>query len=202
MWISNTLNLEMNLKDFFRWRASDGLKEQIREVIMCIVSLLLSAQKRIAQVLNHLQSPLLLLFRVYWGWQFFETGQGKLANIGDVTGFFVSLGIPFPAMTAHLVGLTELIGGALLILGLFSRLIAIPLTITMIVAYLTADLSAVTGLFSDPDAFVKAAPFPFLITSLLILVFGSGYISLDHLFESYAAQKNMSCCNQMPKRDA
>ncbi len=167
---------------------------------MCIMTLLSSAQKRLAQALNHLQSPLLFLFRLYWGWQFLETGYGKLTNIGDVTDFFVSLGIPFPTLTVYLVGATELTGGILLILGLASRLAAIPLTITMIVAYLTADLSAVTGLISDPDAFVKATPFPFLVTSLLVLAFGPGFFSLDRLLGVTKLDKNS--CNQESKGNA
>ena len=44
----------------------------------------------------------------------------------------------------------------------------------MTVAYLAADFEAVSNIFSDPDKFVKADPFPFLLTALIVLVFGSG----------------------------
>jgi putative oxidoreductase len=53
----------------------------------------------------------------------------------------------------------------------------------MAVAYLTADLEAVTGLFSDPDKFVKADPFPYLVTALIVLVFGPGKFSIDALIK-------------------
>ena len=49
---------------------------------------------------SSLQSPFLLLVRLYWGWQFIETGWGKVNNIEKVTGYFTSLGLPLPAMTA------------------------------------------------------------------------------------------------------
>ena len=39
-------------------------------------------------VLSSLQSPFLLAVRLYWGWQFAQTGWGKLTNIGKVVNFF------------------------------------------------------------------------------------------------------------------
>jgi len=66
-----------------------------------------------------------------------------------------------------------------LFLGLGSRIIALPLTINMLVAYLTADREALFSIFSDPGKFYAADPFTFFFASLLILVFGPGKISLD-----------------------
>ncbi|MFI5181637.1 MAG: DoxX family protein [Thermoanaerobaculia bacterium] len=126
-----------------------------------------------------LRSALLLAFRLYWGVQFVQTGVGKLRNLERTTDFFASLGIPFPAANAAFVGTLESVGGVLLVLGLFSRIVALPLTVNMLVAYLTADRAALFALFSDPSAFVQAAPFPFLVTSLLVLAFGPGAASLD-----------------------
>jgi putative oxidoreductase len=128
---------------------------------------------------NLLQSPFLLLLRIYFFWQLFQTGQGKLAHIDKISDYFVSLGIPLPILNAYLAGATETFASLLLIVGLASRLSAIPVMIVMIVAYLTADFEAVTNFFSDPDKFVKADPFPFLITALIVLVFGPGKFSID-----------------------
>jgi putative oxidoreductase len=131
------------------------------------------------KALSYLQSPLLLAIRLYWGWQFFQSGLGKLKGIDKVIDFFTSLGIPNPVFTAHFVGGLECIGGALLFLGLGSRLISLPLTINMFVAYVTADREALLSFFSDPGKFYAADPFTFLLASLLILVFGPGKISVD-----------------------
>lgn len=128
---------------------------------------------------SYLQSPLLLAIRLYWGWQFFQTGLGKLRDLDKVTDFFTSLGIPHPAFTAQMVGGLECIGGALLFVGLGSRLISLPLTVNMLVAYITADREALLSFFSDPGKFYGADPFTYLFASLLILVFGPGRISLD-----------------------
>jgi putative oxidoreductase len=129
--------------------------------------------------ISRLQSPLLLVVRLYWGWQFFQTGLGKLTNISKVVDFFASLGIPLPTLNAYFVGCLECIGGALLFLGLGSRIIALPLTFNMLVAYTTADREAFFSIFSDPSKFYAADPFTFLFASVLILVFGPGTFSLD-----------------------
>jgi putative oxidoreductase len=130
------------------------------------------------------QSVFLLIIRLYWGWQFCSTGFGKLSHIGKIISFFLSLGIPFPEANAYLAGTTECLGGFLLFLGLGSRVVAIPLIFTMIVAYGTADREAVQSIFSDPDKFTSADPFLFLLTAVIVLLFGPGKISVDALLKS------------------
>jgi len=131
------------------------------------------------RTLSYLQSPLLLVVRLYWGWQLFQTGLGKLMHIPKIVDFFTSLGIPFPTFNAYLVGSLECVGGALLFLGLGSRIIALPLTFNMLVAYITADREALFSIFSDPGKFYAADPYTFLFAALLVLIFGPGKISVD-----------------------
>ena len=130
---------------------------------------------------NSLRSLFLLLVRVYWGWQFAQTGWGKLHNLPHVIEFFTSLGIPAPAANAYFVSTLELVGGILLALGLGGRLIATPLTIDMLVAYATADRQALASILSDPGKFYGADPFTFFMASLIVLIFGPGGLSLDSL---------------------
>jgi putative oxidoreductase len=130
---------------------------------------------------NLLQSPVLLALRLYFFWQLFLVGQGKLGNIDKVSVFFASLGIPLPTLNAYLVSSLECFGSLFLIVGLASRAISLPIVISMTVAYLTADLEAVQSLLSDPDKFVKADPFPFLLSALIVFVFGPGRFSVDAL---------------------
>jgi putative oxidoreductase len=132
-------------------------------------------------VANFLQSPLLLAVRLYWGWQFAQTGWGKLTHLDRTAGYFESLNIPLPKVNAIMAGGTECVGGALLALGLFARPASVPLIFTMLVAYWTADREALNAIASDPDKFVTAAPFLFLLASLIVLVFGPGKLSLDAL---------------------
>jgi putative oxidoreductase len=111
---------------------------------------------------NVCQSPLLLAVRLYWGWQFWQSGWGKLMNIPHVTEYFTSLGVPAPAMNAHFIAWLEAVGGILLALGLFSRLIAFPLVIDMVVAFVIGDREALGAFLADPDKFYAAAPYTFL----------------------------------------
>src|SRR6266852_8230303 len=133
------------------------------------------------RVSSSLQSPFLLAVRLYWGWQFMQTGWGKLTDIGKVARFFTELGIPAPALTASFVSALEFGGGLLLVLGLGSRLIALPLVINMLVAYAAADREALFSIFSNPDKFTSAAPYTFLVASLIVLIFGPGKFSIDAL---------------------
>ncbi len=130
---------------------------------------------------SRLQSPLLLLVRLYWGWQFMQTGWGKLHHIAGVTDYFTQLGLPLPHVTAIFIAWLEIVGGVLLILGLASRLIALPLFLDMLVAYIVADRDAFLAFFSDSGKFTAAAPYTFLFAALLILIFGPGLFALDTL---------------------
>lgn len=133
----------------------------------------------LTKVGNSLQFVVLLVLRLYWGWQFFQTGKGKLMNLDRTAHYFASLDIPLPKLNAAMAGTTECVGGLLLLLGLGSRVITVPLMGVMAVAYLTADREAVHALFSDPDKFVTATPFLFLLTVVLIFCFGPGKVSVD-----------------------
>jgi putative oxidoreductase len=132
---------------------------------------------------NSLKSPVLLALRLYFFWQLFLIGEGKLSNIGKVSEFFASLHIPLPTLNAYFIGSLECFGSLLLIIGLGSRLLSLLIVISMAVAYLAADFEAVSSIFSDPDKFVKADPFPFLLTAVIVLVFGPGLFSIDALMK-------------------
>ena len=142
---------------------------------------LLHIYRRVASAFSSLQSVMLLAVRLYWGFQFAQTGWGKLHNLAKITGFFASLNIPFPGLSAPLVSTLEFVGGILLMLGLFSRPVALLLACNMFVAYWTADREALSALFSDPGKFYAADPYTFLFASVMVLIFGSGLFAVDTL---------------------
>lgn len=129
--------------------------------------------------------------RLYWGWQFFGAGKAKLADIDTFAGYFANWGIPMPKLNVILAGSTECVGGLLLLLGLGSRIATVPLIFTMIVAYLTAESDKVKQIFDKPDAFVTAAPFLFLLTAVIVLLFGPGVFSLDAVIAKMRGSKGV-----------
>jgi putative oxidoreductase len=66
-------------------------------------------------VISKLQSPFLLIIRLYWGWQFFVAGRAKLYDLNKTAGFFANLHIPMPKLNAALAGIVECFGGLLLL---------------------------------------------------------------------------------------
>lgn len=158
----------------------------------------------LSRAAENLQSPFLLLVRLYWGWQLIQTGWGKVNNLERVTNYFATLGIPFPGLNAPFVAGLELVGGMLLVVGLASRPIGLMLSVNMLVAYIAADWEALVSFLADPDKFMAAAPFPFLWASLMSFIFGAGKLSVDHWIslksgaELRTAEANLS--NNVPVR--
>jgi putative oxidoreductase len=148
---------------------------------LAVPALLTRLYRLLITAASSLQSPFLLLVRLYWGFQMMQTGWGKLHNLAKVTGFFTSLGIPLPGVSAPLIVGLEFLGGILIMLGLGSRLVALLLTCDMLAAFLAADREALFSIFSDPDKFYAAAPYTFLVAFLIVLIFGPGRFSLDAL---------------------
>lgn len=139
---------------------------------------------------GYLQSPLLLVIRLYWGWSFAQAGWGKFGRLDEVASWFgESLHLPFPKLNAFLAAGTELVGGVLLLLGLFARPAAVPLIFTMVVAYATAHREELAAIFRETDKFIEAAPFTFLCAAVIVLAFGPGRFSLDHLRAASAGEK-------------
>jgi putative oxidoreductase len=145
------------------------------------MSKLFSLYLRFAAAASTLRSPMLLAVRLYWGFQFAQTGWGKLHHLEKITGFFASLNIPFPGVNAHFVSGLEFVGGILLILGLGTRITGLLLAGNMFVAYWTADHEALASIFSDPGKFYVADPYTFLFASLMALIFGPGLFAVDTL---------------------
>jgi putative oxidoreductase len=142
------------------------------------------------RVVTYAQPALLFLLRLYFGYGFFKAGLGKLQNIDSTAEYFAGLDIPLATLNAYLAGTTECYGGLLLLLGAASRVVTIPLIFTMLVAYATQHIDELRPLWTlkddasyNPASFFKAAPFPYLVTALLVLFFGPGAFSIDGLLK-------------------
>ncbi len=128
-------------------------------------------------ILNSGQSVSLLLARFVVAYGFYEPAMSKWSDISSVATWFGSIGIPFPTLNAYMAASTEIIGVVLLTLGLFTRLISIPLIIIMIVAITTVHLG--NGFSAGDNGF--EIPLYYMLFLALFASFGAGKISLDHL---------------------
>ncbi len=115
--------------------------------------------------------------RMALGWVFAQSGWGKLHDLPRVVEYFGSLGIPAPHIQAPFVAGVELVGGLLLLGGLLTRLVSIPLAMTMVVALLTArraDIASAADLYGTVE-------FLYLLGFGFLAAFGAGLLSLDEV---------------------
>lgn len=118
-----------------------------------------------------------LLLRLVFGYFWLETGWAKLHNLEFFAGRFVEWGIPWPTFSAALSGATDLVGGALLMLGLGTRLVALPMIFNMLVALAVVVLPGISTL----DEFVELDEVLYVLVLFWLLMAGPGKASLDHL---------------------
>ncbi len=137
----------------------------------------MSAWQRAERVVTQLDWLAPLLARVTLGVLFMSTGWGKVHNLAKVAAFFAELHIPAPAVQATFVSYVELIGGGLLLIGLFARLASLPLIGSMAVAILTAKADEVHGL---PDLF-GLVEWTYLVLLAWVALAGPGRVSVDRL---------------------
>jgi|TARA_R100000005_G_scaffold90552_1_gene62044 uncharacterized membrane protein YphA (DoxX/SURF4 family) len=88
--------------------------------------------------LRHVDWLAPLALRLYLVPVFWMAGTQKIAGMDSTIEWFANedwgLGLPFPALLAHLAAYTEAIGALLLLVGLATRWVALPLMVTMLVA--------------------------------------------------------------------
>lgn len=128
-------------------------------------------------ILSNGKSVSLLLARLTVAYGFYEPAMQKWSDISSVATWFGTLGIPFPTLNAYLAASTELLGVVLLTLGLFTRLISIPLMVVMVVAITTVHLSH--GFSAGDNGF--EIPLYYLLFLALFASLGAGKFSFDHL---------------------
>lgn len=118
-----------------------------------------------------------LVVRLVFGYFWLETGIAKVQNLDGFTQRFVGWHIPHPAFNAALSAWTELLGGLFILLGLFTRLVCIPMIINMVVAVTLVVSANLMGL----DDYVEADEVVYSLIFFWLLIAGPGKASLDTL---------------------
>jgi putative oxidoreductase len=138
---------------------------------------------RLAQQLGRLAGLTPVVVRVIVGFMMFAHGVDKLSGgVAGVAGFgefLSSAGLPAGLLLAWFVTLLELVGGAMLILGLLSRVIAGLMTVELLVAI--ALVTGANGLISGEQGVGYERDLAYIAGFLVILLLGPGRPSLDHL---------------------
>lgn len=140
------------------------------------------------------RQPAIILLRVMAGGVFFWEGILKFVYVNQGLGRFTKLGMPFPEFTATFIGILEIVGGILLISGLFTRFISFIFIGEMIVAIFSTKISLYLGTYPLP---LPSAPpqigfwavlheirsdYAQILTSAFLLLAGPGVLSLDAYF--------------------
>jgi putative oxidoreductase len=155
--------------------------------------------KAMKKVINWFLNPpvtgqsTILIIRLMAGTVFFWEGILKFVYVNQGVGRFTKLGFPFPVTTAHLVASGEIIGGLLLIFGLFTRVTAFYFIIQMLVAVLSTKIDLYFG--RSPLPMPPAPPkmgiwavlheirsdYAQILTCCFLLIEGAGRRSLDFI---------------------
>jgi uncharacterized membrane protein YphA (DoxX/SURF4 family) len=167
-------------------------------------------QKAMKKVINWFFNPpvtgqsTILIIRLMAGSVFFWEGILKFVYVNQGVGRFTKLGFPFPETTAHIIATGEIIGGLLLIFGLFTRITAFYFIIQMIVAVLSTKIDLYFG--TSPLPLPPAPPkmgiwavlheirsdYAQILTCLFLLIEGAGRRSLDFIISTSKKLYSMS----------
>ena len=133
------------------------------------------------------------LIRLAVGVVFFSEGIQKfLYPAENGVGRFVKIGIPAADVMAPFVGVVEIVCGALILIGLLTRLAAIPLIIDMVVAILSTKIPILVG-HGFWGFSLRTLPYygvwgmlheartdlAMLLSSMFLLIAGAGVLSVD-----------------------
>jgi uncharacterized membrane protein YphA (DoxX/SURF4 family) len=158
--------------------------------------------KEIKKLINWFSNPpvagpsAILIIRLMAGSVFFWEGILKFVYTNQGVGRFTKLGFPYPGITAHWIATGEIIGGLLLILGIFTRFVSFYFIIQMIVAVLSTKIDLYFG--TSPLPMPPAPPkmgiwavlheirsdFAQILACLFLLLEGAGRRSLDFILST------------------
>ena len=118
-----------------------------------------------------------LAARIVVGWVFLWSGWEKLQILPRMVANFRDWGIPAPEILAPFTSGMEFVGGLLMLVGLLTRFIAVPMVIIMIVAIASAKWADVDSL----ETLLGFDETAYLVMFAWLGIAGPGPISLDHL---------------------
>ena len=125
-----------------------------------------------------------IMIRLMVGLVFLSEGIQKFLMHGATADRFTKAGIPQPQFFVPFVGATEITCGFLIIIGLLTRLAAVPLLMVILTAIYATKLPILTGKGFWAAAHEGRADFCMLMGLILLLIYGAGKYSVDSKFIS------------------
>src|SRR3984957_5245141 len=124
--------------------------------------------------------PSAVLIRVIVGYVFFVEGIQKYLYPDTLgIGRFIKIGIPYPHIMIHISAGAEIICGALLVIGLLTRLSTIPLIINISVAIISTKVMMFVQKGFWPAVHESRLDFTMLLSLIFLLIVGAGCCSVD-----------------------
>jgi putative oxidoreductase len=148
------------------------LKKKMKEKIMTI-------HRSFTNKMEMAKDLPLLAIRIVLAYGFWGPATMKWNNIDGIIQWFEGMNMPFPTLNAYMATATEMAGVFLLLSGLLTRLISIPLMVVMLVAIFTVHYS--NGFEAGENGF--EIPLYYLIMLFTLLVYGGGRLSLDNIIK-------------------
>jgi putative oxidoreductase len=141
-----------------------------------------------AQIASYFSWAGPLLMRLVVGYTFMWSGWGKLNNLPQIIQNFTEWGIPLPKLLTPFVSGVEFFGGIMLILGLFTRIPAAMLAVTMLVAIKSAKWDQVDSL----ETLLGFEEATYFAAFMWLAIVGPGKASLDRLLVDATGHREAS----------
>lgn len=148
--------------------------------------------KPIMEYLSESAAPAgVIVIRFLTGSIFLSEGIQKFLFPGELgVGRFEKIGIIYPSVMAPFVGTVEIICGCLLLLGLLTRLAAMPLLIAMFVAIYSTKFNVLMESGFWKFAHEARTDYSMIMSLIFLLIVGSGSLSVDHKISEKMRSKN------------
>ena len=156
--------------------SANKINSQILNIMKAVIKLYDNFSSNISQVAD---LPLLFL-RLILAYGFYNPAMMKLKDVNAIGGWFESMGYPLPYLNAYIAAITEGLGVILLLLGLGTRIISVPLMITMLVAIFSVHYA--NGFNAGDNGY--EIPLYYLLMLFTLFVMGPGRISADQIIRS------------------
>ena len=146
--------------------------------------------KQLTGALSRLTPYATLVLRVAIGFIMFWHGKVKFfdTKISGVKGFFTAINVPLPALAAPAVGVLELVGGLMIIVGVLTRFVSVLFVVELVCALIYYKYAKNIGLIGADQAGAEI-DWALIAGFFTLAAYGAGRFAVDHLlgFEGASA---------------